>query len=105
MTTKSIVLTGLLAAAACATPHRGNGDDTGSGSVDAPSQVCSAEICTDGVDNDCDGRVDCGDPDCSGIDGCPVCGSVEHPVGSPVPLPDGVSSGAVCSTDAQCTDV
>jgi len=101
MTTKSLVLTTLLAAAACATPHRDDGTGTG---VDAPAGQCVAEVCNDGIDNDCDGRPDCSDPDCSGIDGCPVCGSVEHPLGSPLALPDGVSSGAVCSTDAQCTD-
>ena len=103
MTTKSLVLTTLLAASACATPHRNNGDDD-TGGVDAPAGQCVTEVCNDGLDNDCDGRADCSDPDCSGKDGCPVCGSVEHPVGSPVPLPDGVSSGATCSTDAQCTD-
>ena len=30
-----------------------------------------AGLCTDGVDNDCDGDVDCADPDCDGID--PAC--------------------------------
>jgi hypothetical protein len=85
-------------AAACAAPHRGHGDDDGV--VDSPTGT--AEICTDGIDNDNDGRVDCSDPDCSGIDGCPVCGQVENPLGQPLALPDGQSSGTVCSTDTQC---
>src|SRR5262249_38271282 len=98
MTTK-LVLTSLLAAAACATPHRG--DDHG-----GPDATTSngPEICNDGLDNDGDGRADCSDPDCSGMDGCPVCGQVENPLGSPLALPDGVSSGTTCSTDLQCTD-
>jgi hypothetical protein len=103
MTIQSLLLSSLLvAAAACATPHR-DGDGT-NGGVDAPSGQCVAEVCNDGIDNDCDFRADCADPDCSGIDGCPVCGQVEHPEGDPLPLPDGVSSGATCSTDVQCTD-
>ncbi|RMG19361.1 MAG: hypothetical protein D6729_05475, partial [Deltaproteobacteria bacterium] len=28
------------------------------------------EACTGGVDEDCDGRVDCEDADCVGVDGC-----------------------------------
>ena len=81
-------------------PGNGNGDDDGPG-VDAPP-IGGAEICTDGADNDGDGRTDCSDIDCSGIDGCPVCGSVEQPEAQPLALPDGVSSGDACSTDAQC---
>lgn len=30
-----------------------------------PSCVPTDEICGDGIDNDCDGRVDCADPDCT----------------------------------------
>lgn len=91
------------------------GDDDGGGDdapeVDAPPGgdcVPKPEICGDGTDNDCDLRVDCGDPDCSGVPtgngtDCPVCGAVEMPLGQPLALPDGIGVSTVCSTDAQCT--
>jgi hypothetical protein len=47
----------------------------------------SAEICTDGQDNDCDGAIDCNDSDCSGD---PACASSCSPVGDP------------CSGNADC---
>ncbi|PIY11455.1 MAG: hypothetical protein COZ18_04000 [Flexibacter sp. CG_4_10_14_3_um_filter_32_15] len=31
------------------------------------------EICNNGLDDDGDGNIDCGDPDCAGIDNCPGC--------------------------------
>ncbi|MBA3538612.1 MAG: hypothetical protein H0T79_03215 [Deltaproteobacteria bacterium] len=103
----------MLAVVACGPGGRnpGNGgDDDGSGGVDAPFGVCvpSSEVCGDGIDNDCDLRTDCGDPDCSGATlpaggTCPVCGVVENPESTPLPLPDGIGESTVCSTDAQCT--
>lgn len=91
-------------------PNHTGDDDDGSGSVDAPdvgpcvpsTEGATPDTCTDGRDNDCDNAVDCGDPDCSGIGGCPVCGQVENPEAQPLALPDGVSSGASCNTDADC---
>jgi subtilisin-like proprotein convertase family protein len=70
-----------------------DGDDTGT--VDAPPMACvpTAESCADSIDNDCDGLYDCRDPDCSGIGDCPVCGTVQHPQGTPFPLPDGEDGG------------
>jgi hypothetical protein len=86
----------------------GNGDDGGGDDapeVDAPAACAPVtESCADQVDNDCDLRVDCGDPDCSGVGSCPVCGSVENPHGQPLALPDGIGQSTVCSTDAQCGD-
>ncbi len=91
-------------AAACGPSGRpGVGDDDGSGDGPDAAIITGQEVCTDGVDNDGDGRADCSDVDCSGIDGCPVCGSVDNPEAQPLALPDGVSSGTTCSTDADCT--
>ncbi len=86
---------------ACGPSGRPGADDDGSDGADA--NITGQEVCTDAVDNDGDGRTDCSDVDCSGIDGCPVCGSVENPEAQPLALPDGISSGTMCSTDAECT--
>ena len=45
------------------------------------------------IDNDCDGLTDCNDPDCSGVGTCPVCGMVQHPLSTPLALPDGDGAG------------
>lgn len=47
------------------------------------------EQCGNGQDDDCDGLVDCQDPDCSGVGSCPVCGAVDKPNAEPLALPDG----------------
>lgn len=91
---------------ACGPAARPNtGDDT-SGEPDAFTPTCpdfpTGEDCADAVDNDCDGRADCADVDCSGVGSCPVCGMVDAPDAQPLALPDGVSSGAACTTNAQC---
>ncbi len=98
------VAAGLLSfVVACGPAGRRLSDDDGTGddTVDAMG-VGGPEICDDAYDNDGDGRADCADTDCSGIGACPVCGSVENPQATPLALPDGLSSGATCSTDAQC---
>ena len=106
--TKSLVLASAVGFAAalgfvaCGPAARGDDFGNGSGHPDSSVSNTGPENCTDGIDNDGDGLVDCSDPDCSGIDGCPVCGQVETLQGSGIFLPDGISSGATCSTDAQC---
>jgi len=50
----------------------------------------STEVCTDGVDNDCDGAIDCSDSDCSGD---PACGSGGCSLGQ---------AGDSCTSDAEC---
>jgi hypothetical protein len=108
---KSVVFTSLFAAAvaapiaftaSCGPASRRDDFGNGSGHPDATANF-SPENCTDMIDNDGDGLTDCSDPDCSGIDGCPICGQVETLQGSGFALPDGVGEGFACSTDTQCT--
>ena len=47
----------------------------------------TAEVCTDGVDNDCDGLIDCADPDCTSD---PACTSACDP------------KRAACTSDTDC---
>ena len=49
--------------------------------------VPSTELCTDGIDNDCDGAADCADSDCSGD---PACASGCSP------------KGASCTVNSDC---
>lgn len=105
---KSLTFTSLMVGLVACGPNprsdrfgNGSGTTPDSGSSGMTGQT-SEVSCTDGVDNDGDGLIDCSDPECSGIDGCPVCGQVDTQVGMGVFLPDGISSGTTCSTDAQC---
>jgi subtilisin-like proprotein convertase family protein len=102
-----IVAVSSMALVACAPSERGADGDNGHGGDDnstepdaAPNPfidaggppVCTpsgAEVCHGNLDEDCDGLNDCHDPDCSGLEGCPVCGAVEHPLSTPLALPDG----------------
>ena len=54
----------------------------------APSGGCTptTEVCSDGIDNDCDGAIDCADSNCSGSPSCGTC--------SP--------AGSSCSAASQC---
>lgn len=85
--------------AACGPVDRRPTDQPG---VDAVER--GPEVCNNTIDDNGDGIADCADPACSGVDGCPICGAVDHPEASPLALPDGVNSGAACTTDADCTD-
>lgn len=107
----SFVTVGSLAAcgpAARSGSDSGDSGDTGvdaTSSVDSDPSVCvpATESCSNLVDDDCDGKTDCQDNDCSGVGTCPVCGTVENPEVQPLVLPDGLpSTDYACSTDAQC---
>ena len=98
------LLVGIVACGPTARPggggDDGNGPDAGKQAPDAqapgpcvPAAESTVQACSDGMDNDCDGLYDCADPDCSGIGACPVCGMVQHPLGTPLPLPDGAGAG------------
>ncbi len=53
----------------------GNADGSGIGWIDfSPSILLQSEICTDGIDNDGDGQIDCADSDCLGQPGPANCG-------------------------------
>lgn len=95
----------VLAVSACGPgPRDPGGVVDAPGAADAPEEcVASAEMCGDGIDNDCDLRIDCADSNCSGVGSCPVCGAVENPESQPLPLPDGISSGTACSSNAACS--
>ncbi len=73
-------------------PHAG-GDDDGVDSAVCVPTAGSETSCGDGLDDDCDTRIDCRDPDCSGVGNCPICGMVQHPLGTPLALPDGDGAG------------
>jgi hypothetical protein len=78
-------------------PH-GGPDAAGSGMIGDEN---TPDTCSDGFDNNGNGLIDCADPTCSGIGTCPVCGMVQHPLSSPLALPDGII-GSACTSDAQC---
>ncbi len=60
-----------------------------------PPTASEAGLCNDGIDNDCDGSWDCGDPDCFTD---PVCGGSPY---CPVPSP---TSEVTCPAALQATD-
>ncbi len=72
--------------------QRGASDLNGNGTTDGPDLTlllsswgkcdCLAEVCGNGVDDDCDGLVDCADPDCSGSPDCCIDGTSTFPVGT-----------------------
>lgn len=66
-----------------------------------PSPEDTPETCSDGLDNNCNFQWDCSDVACSGVGDCPICGTVDTPLGAPLALPDGVG-GSSCASDADC---
>ncbi|MDM8516317.1 MopE-related protein [Desulfobacterales bacterium HSG16] len=51
--------------------------------------------CKDGIDNDCDGFIDCADSDCVGTSDCKSCTDKDE---------DGYFAEAECSTEVDCND-
>ncbi|MGE0788187.1 MAG: hypothetical protein AB7S26_21120 [Sandaracinaceae bacterium] len=104
-----------LGLAACAADGRPSGRTDGGGlGYDAggfgggpdaqgcvPSQEGTPETCSDGLDNNCNGRYDCSDVLCSGVGACPICGEVNNQLGAPLALPDGVGD-IECASDSDC---
>jgi hypothetical protein len=102
---RSLAVLTTLVLAGCGPGERSKsnpGIDSGQCAPTGPENT--PDTCSDGIDNDCNGHFDCQDPSCSGIGICPVCGTVQHPTGMPIDLPDGIG-GTSCMTDADCASV
>jgi len=50
----------------------GDGGGGMGGTVNVTNCTVTPKNCTDGIDNDCDGLTDCGDPDCSRHEACKI---------------------------------
>lgn len=65
-------------------------DDDCDGTVDCADADCAGlppeALCSNGIDDDCDGATDCGDANCSAAPACSNC----------------AGSGASCDSDSQC---
>jgi hypothetical protein len=88
--------------AACGGSDRASPTDEMAGDRDGEKpgdEVCmpSAEVCSGGKDEDCDGDADCADEDCFGKDGCAACGALDLTESEPLALPDGVGGSYMTS--------
>ncbi len=87
----------------------GSGADGGTGNIDGGGTgECAAfeNNCGDGRDNDCDGFIDCGDPDCGEFCVPPdagVCGEASYG-GEALAIPDGVGMSYETTMDIQGFD-
>jgi subtilisin-like proprotein convertase family protein len=70
----------------------GGGDDDGGPGCDDPV----GEECSGSRDEDCDGLIDCDDPDCADVGGCANCGELQQLEAS-LALPDGEGNSYVSS--------
>lgn len=90
------------------------GENTCSCGVDCgtpPASEVSGSTCGDGVDNDCDGPSDCGDPDCATDPLCSGCGngtcdtgenSCNCPADCGLPPPEGFGPTCIDGIDNDC---
>jgi subtilisin-like proprotein convertase family protein len=77
----------------------GGGGGGGGGDYECTAGGTTETVCDDDRDDDCDGKWNCEDPDCSGVGDCPVCGEAQHEEGEPLALPDdGSGTSAYVST-------
>ena len=54
----------------CTPPANGVTDDTDCDDSSAVINISGTETCSDGLDNDCNGSIDCDDPSCGGSSEC-----------------------------------
>lgn len=99
------------------TCERGGGPLPDAGPPDAgpPDAACAAETCTGGLDEDCDGDVDCADADCIGVacddgDACThtdVCTGVAGAAcaGEAIACASSACMESSCNGTATCTEV
>ncbi|MFP4601237.1 MAG: MopE-related protein [Persicimonas sp.] len=86
---------------ACSPPSGYVSDDTDCDDTDGDVNPGMSEMCTDGVDNDCDGHIDCADSDCDGAT-CDAGGQLGTCTNGSCVTSSGCSSNAECGTDEDC---
>jgi hypothetical protein len=82
----------------------GGDQDSGPGGMDSGSMSCpsSVEVCDNGVDDDCDGQMDCDDSDCTGQTSC--CSALpENTQGECGDLKDNDCNGKADCDDLNCS--